>query len=38
MDTACRRPVRLEMGGIDHELIGLSALGSELGNDAVEHA
>jgi hypothetical protein len=26
------------MGGIDHEPIGLPALGSEFGEDAVEHA
>ncbi len=25
------------MGGIDHQLIGLSALGGKLGEDAVEH-
>lgn len=28
----------LEMGGIDHQLIGFTALGGELGEDAVEHA
>lgn len=28
----------LEMGGIDHQLIWLPALGGELGEDAVEHA
>lgn len=30
--------MRLEMGGIDHQLIGLTALGRQLGEDPVEHA
>ena len=35
---ACRRPVRFEMGGIDHQPVRLSALGREFSEDAVEHA
>jgi len=30
--------VRLQVGGIDHQLIGLPAPGRQLGKDLVEHA
>lgn len=30
--------MRLEMGGVDHQLVGLTALGRQLGEDPVEHA
>jgi hypothetical protein len=29
--------MRLEMGGVNHQLVGFAALGGELGEDAVEH-
>lgn len=29
--------MRLEVSGVDHELVGLAALGGELGEDAIEH-
>ena len=30
--------MRLEVSGVDHQLIGLAALGRERGEDLVEHA
>src|SRR3546814_1993115 len=32
------RPMRLEMGRVDHQLVGLPALGRKGGEDLVEHA
>ena len=30
--------MRLEVGGVDHQPVGLAALGRQLGEDPVEHA
>ena len=37
-EQAGRRPVRLEVGGVDHEPVGFAAFGRQRGKDPVEHA